>query len=246
MKYVNLLQALQLGEGSIPFEEEKRLCYVAMTRAKSELIMTWRQSVIIFTSDGLKTIERPRSRFLDVLVSKKITTSPKEPVTRSKKTAAIEKARQIKSWSSSAATRNVGTMSATPREKFSGTTSVYANTVKGPSPVKKVEKHSVNNQAPNRPLAPTAARSYSSNDLDRAILPRSRPVPISQPTPKSMDSSWFFPIGSKVRHKHFGDGIVLPPSATVADGTMAVSVAFDRGEQRVFPVDTTDLSPIVI
>jgi hypothetical protein len=211
-----------------------------MTRAKSELIMTWRQSVIIFTSDGLKTIERPRSRFLDVLVSKKTTTSPKEAITRSKETTVIEKARQIKSWSSSAATRKVGTMSATPREKFSGTTNVYANTVKGPSPVKKVEKYSVNNQAPNRPLAPTETRSYS------RILPRSRPVPISQPTPKSMDSSWFFPIGSKVRHKNFGDGIVLPPSATVTDGTMAVSVAFDRGEQRVFPVDTTDLSPIVI
>ena len=52
-------------------EEEKRLCYVAMTRAKTELVMTWRKEVGVFTPNGIKYVTKDRSRFLDVLVSKK-------------------------------------------------------------------------------------------------------------------------------------------------------------------------------
>jgi ATP-dependent exoDNAse (exonuclease V) beta subunit len=70
-------RALQEGEGSISLEEEKRLCYVAMTRAKTRLLMTWRKEVTNFSNwsdDGPKTAKMDRSRFLDALVSKK---SPK-------------------------------------------------------------------------------------------------------------------------------------------------------------------------
>ncbi len=51
-------------------EEEKRLCYVAMTRAKTELFMTWRKEVPIFTKEGIRTVKKTRSRFLEVLVKK--------------------------------------------------------------------------------------------------------------------------------------------------------------------------------
>ena len=67
-------QALKDGDGSVALEEEKRLCYVAMTRAKTRLIMTWRKEVTGFSSwsdDGPRTTDKTRSRFLDVLVSKK-------------------------------------------------------------------------------------------------------------------------------------------------------------------------------
>jgi ATP-dependent exoDNAse (exonuclease V) beta subunit len=70
-------RALQEGEGSVALEEEKRLCYVAMTRAKTRLLMTWRKEVTNFSNwsdDGPKTAKMDRSRFLDALVSKK---SPK-------------------------------------------------------------------------------------------------------------------------------------------------------------------------
>jgi hypothetical protein len=69
--------ALQEGEGSVALEEEKRLCYVAMTRAKTRLLMTWRKEVTNFSNwsdDGPRTSKKDRSRFLDALVSKK---SPK-------------------------------------------------------------------------------------------------------------------------------------------------------------------------
>jgi ATP-dependent exoDNAse (exonuclease V) beta subunit len=67
-------RALQEGEGSIALEEEKRLCYVAMTRAKTQLVLTWRKEVTNFASwsdDGPRTAAKDRSRFLDALVSKK-------------------------------------------------------------------------------------------------------------------------------------------------------------------------------
>ena len=65
------MKALNEEEGSSKLEEEKRLCYVAMTRAKSELLLTWRREVSIFTPEGIRTVERGRSRFLDVLAGKK-------------------------------------------------------------------------------------------------------------------------------------------------------------------------------
>jgi len=50
-------------------EEEKRLLYVAMTRAKTELFLTWRRSVPIFSANTMKSVSRDRSRFLDALVA---------------------------------------------------------------------------------------------------------------------------------------------------------------------------------
>ena len=67
-------QALQEGEGSVQLEEEKRLCYVAMTRAKTRLILTWRKEVTSFSNwsdSGPNTVEKQRSRFLNAIVSQK-------------------------------------------------------------------------------------------------------------------------------------------------------------------------------
>jgi hypothetical protein len=42
-----------------------------MTRAKTKLIMTWRQKVPIFTPQGIRTVDKQRSRFLNDLLAKK-------------------------------------------------------------------------------------------------------------------------------------------------------------------------------
>jgi len=66
--------ALQEGAGSVQLEEEKRLCYVAMTRAKTRLVLTWRKEVTSFSNwsdSGPKTQTKQRSRFLNAIVSKK-------------------------------------------------------------------------------------------------------------------------------------------------------------------------------
>lgn len=62
-------QAVSEGDGSEILEEEIRLCYVAMTRAKTELVMTWRKEVTVLTSKGPARKSGKRSRFLDVLAS---------------------------------------------------------------------------------------------------------------------------------------------------------------------------------
>ena len=64
-------RAIAAGDGSVELDEERRLCYVAMTRAKSFLIMTWRREVTSFFGQGFKVDTASRSRFLDALVSKK-------------------------------------------------------------------------------------------------------------------------------------------------------------------------------
>ncbi len=64
-------RAITEGEGSVELDEERRLCYVAMTRAKTHLIMTWRKEVTTFFGQGFKVSKSERSRFLDALMSKK-------------------------------------------------------------------------------------------------------------------------------------------------------------------------------
>lgn len=63
-------------------DEEKRLCYVAMTRAKTELIMTWRKEVPVFSvaDRSVRTVTKDRSRFLDLLVKNPETGASKTPV----------------------------------------------------------------------------------------------------------------------------------------------------------------------
>ncbi|CAJ1969552.1 unnamed protein product [Cylindrotheca closterium] len=76
--------SIQEGEGSVALEEERRLCYVAMTRAKTRLLMTWRKEVTNFSNwsdDGPKTVKKDRSRFLNALVGRK--GAPKSGSTKS-------------------------------------------------------------------------------------------------------------------------------------------------------------------
>jgi len=70
-------RAIMEGEGSVELDEERRLCYVAMTRAKTHLIMTWRKEVTTFFGQGFKVSKPERSRFLDALVKKKAKKSNK-------------------------------------------------------------------------------------------------------------------------------------------------------------------------
>ena len=63
-------KAISEGKGSVELSEERRLCYVAMTRAKTHLVLTWRREVSYFAGSAFKTKDADRSRFLRILVSK--------------------------------------------------------------------------------------------------------------------------------------------------------------------------------
>ena len=54
---------MSLNDGNV--EEERRLCYVGMTRAKSRLYLTWSELRSMRTSEGFSYMRSERSRFLD-------------------------------------------------------------------------------------------------------------------------------------------------------------------------------------
>ena len=255
-----------------------------MTRAKSELFITWRQSAPAFTSEGINFVDKSRSRFLDPLVSKKpqdsLTRSP-NPTTpkkyenwkekyRSVKPAYEKRASQIKAWGDPIPKKKqLGTSS---EAKFTGTASVYASNTKKVTDRKsttfKSEKLSARVVSPKQPLAPMetrgsvpfAAKEAAPSAQSQRAANRSIHMQATSPTIgstggvsneaqrslPSIDSSWFFPIGSKVRHKIHGEGVVMTPQSTTRNGSMSVLVEFNNGEKQEFPVQTTELSPIVV
>ena len=89
--------SMQKGEDSVAMQEERRLCYVAMTRAKSRLVLTWRQQILSFSNwsaDGPKTFEKQRSRFLDNLLGSKGKQPKAAPSTPQRSDHAIQQGRR--------------------------------------------------------------------------------------------------------------------------------------------------------
>ena len=111
-----LNQAILEGPGSVALEEEKRLCYVAMTRAKTRLLLTWRKEVSNFASwsdDGPRTQKKERSRFLNALVpatSKKLDKNGKSSskIQGNDNTDRLLRHQQQRSFSGAAARKQYG------------------------------------------------------------------------------------------------------------------------------------------
>lgn len=119
--------ALQEGPGSVQLEEEKRLCYVAMTRAKTRLILTWRKEVTSFSNwsdSGPKTQTKDRSRFLTALVSKK-----------SSKKGARSKTKKKATQDGNGAVRNASTYSGANQRYNGGRASLNRSGLNGPGQV---------------------------------------------------------------------------------------------------------------
>jgi DNA helicase-2/ATP-dependent DNA helicase PcrA len=261
-------QALQEGSGSVVLEEERRLCYVAMTRAKTELFMTWRREVNIFTPDGVRTVDKDRSRFLDVLVSSKgkktagsgsKSTNGSGPVTRSPPSfrgttnAYSSQTNRRKPEANSGQDRyrspvsqpqrpperaaNVSPKRPSASARLEGTASVYAK--KSPSPLDQAT--SSESGRPSRSTRQSPAISRPSEER----APPSKRSTKPQPARQTMDSTWFFPIGSEVVHANHGRGIVLPPPQPQDQGALPVLVKFGDGERREFCGRGSDLTPIV-
>ena len=255
----------------LALEEEKRLCYVAMTRAKSELIMTWRKEVIGFGSQGMYEAKRSRSRFLEVLVSSSTPNRKNHRVApaRSYTTKSVYSAPDSEAkWKSG----DQSMMLARPRaaKESSATTNVYMessissfdNTRKDVSTVKHRQSYT-SPQLRETSSVPNAGRmnrnKNSRRGSDRVVTrtatgaEHSR-VPRSQhfkrrakntPAKAAVDATWFYPVGSKVHHKDFGRGIVLEKQQPTGDVDMPVLVKFSSGEQHVCCGRGSDLSPIV-
>jgi DNA helicase-2/ATP-dependent DNA helicase PcrA len=232
-------QAVQEGEGSVALDEERRLCYVAMTRAKNRLFLTWRKEVSFFQGDGLRTTEREPSRFLNVLLSKKgvgpngMSTAPQQrsfsstagearpPTGSSYKLELADMSEKLDAQLQRAKRANEGIKSVGE---------IRAILRQTPPPMGVKQNTSFAKPVVSRPAA-VQKSDGSGRSQTRKSIEETKP-----------DSTWFFPVGSSVVHLEHGPGKILPPPED-RNGEMMVRVKFTDGQQIDLPAMTRDLFP---
>ena len=276
-------QALDEGEGSIELSEERRLCYVAMTRAKTHLVLTWRREVSYFSGTSIKTKDGVRSRFLDILVSKPGDTSnhrESKPKTQVKRSPLSSKKNSLRDFNQSGYVPkkavHVDAKSSTSGKTFRkswDTSSQNKSIREGPKlpastvnrrqlpPMSRMRNHQVQGSRDRSQVNPSlhslrpdnGEREASSHSTPKYIsYPatshvepiRNNPKPLSSVPrtnsaddirddhqPDNMDSTIFFPVGSSVKHRLHGRGVVQSPPNTDAEfmEKMLVRVKFIEG-----------------
>ena len=225
-------RSISEGEGSLELDEERRLCYVAVTRAKTHLVLTWRKQVMTFFGKGVKVLDTDRSRFLNTLVAKKKTPKTRQGL----KGADYNVSRKIQRPSPDTRPRSLQGMSVTQMP------------------------HNVPKEVLSRLHKAELERSNKFQNRGRNIFPREQSakrspqprkrtpfVTSAQAQPPTLDSTMFFPIGSSVTHPVHGLGEVLPISNTVdssTDGGMVVRVAFKCGIEIDLPLLNSGLQHV--
>lgn len=270
-------QAVKAGPSSVTLAEECRLCYVAITRAKTELFLTWRRESAVFDSDaprGFSFVTNERSQFLDSLMNKRSTKNKTEPqqqkreMTTSARSRSTKPQQQRRLTTTARPTRldgyemsndSNGNLDVRSMSRYSRRNPVtlegreQRNTQRGSSSrtvQKKQQPKSLKSMTPlELEQASSSSRSKTRvakqpisgirnrTPTQRQALPRS---PQRQQTQRqaSMDSTWFFPIGSKVIHRQHGRGLVMNPAAV---GSLRVLVKFEDGQQLDFPAQGDEL-----
>jgi len=175
----------------------------------------------------MRTVKRGRSRFLDILAGVPLKTDGKMKQGSSKP-------KKNRVLSSTAKTQEQAPTFAPPwRQQDNKRNSSTASVEVVPRPTRRLEG--------------TTSVYVKKQALD--------PTPVNVGN-SMMDSTWFFPVGSKVVHRRLGKGTVLPPpladtgdrqgrrgSSATASKALLVYVEFDNGEKRRFSATGSDLAP---
>lgn len=222
-------RAITEGEGSIELDEERRLCYVAMTRAKTHLVMTYRREVQTFFGENFKYQHPERSRFLDRLVVKKDQRTTKAKVKSKNGDVRIERNQARKSQgsrrlinTSSDINRPVGTKSYALKAQMD---------LHNPTLAARRDLSKTTRRKQDKERQPLTKRSLAKKTEKQGI-----------PPPTTIDSTLFFPVGCVVRHAIHGQGKVMNPKPVLDDGKMKVTVKFDQsGIELDFPVEASGL-----
>lgn len=254
-------QALDGGERSVELSEERRLCYVAMTRAKTHLVLTWRREVSYFSGATIKTKDGVRSRFLDILVGKQGDTSsqggrkPKAQVNHSKIQTSKNSIRDLnqlgyvqKKGMHGDAKSSTSSQNKSRREFPSFGSKLQSSYVA----VDRCRQINTPSRMRNHQVQVNDDRSQVHRNPDAipirnvpkpdATIPRNdggEPVREYRP-PDFMDSTMFFPVGSSVKHRLHGRGVVQTPPNGDAEFVekMLVRVKFvDENTEWDLPMD---------
>ena len=166
------------------------------------------------------------------------------PGSRSFSTAGPASRRSISSVRTGARSPSPSRM---PKEakKLIGTASVYSRQPQSPFDLAGSGASSM--KSPQEPVRPRPSPAHNSPErkLLRNGMRNSRKQRAAAGKTRSIDSTWFFPVGARVRHMQLGEGVVLPPDAKT-DEEHDVLVRFSSGEQRRFPLLGSDLSPFIL
>ena len=259
-------RSISEGEGSVELEEERRLCYVAMTRAKTHLILSWRREVMTFygqNQGGFKYLNPERSRFLDVLMAsssakrkekEKMSGSPPSMPSR-------EGARRVSGSNEFSSRQRKGKFvrddaSYVARQVASGRS---VKDRRGPTASTDIRNSpqggSWNDWKPVSVRNAEGQRRSTRGSLKKNVAtsrrPKqkrvARPARMKPPSGRSFDesrrgevpkndSTLFFDVGSRVVHNVHGEGKVLPPPETSDGPKLLVRIEFDDGYELDLPV----------
>ena len=232
-------RAINEGDGSMELEEERRLCYVAMTRARTYLFLTWRRQVQTFFGQGFQILEPNRSRFLNALMSSK----KKKKISK----VSIEKRKikrdsiQSREFPQNRMNNNIGKKQEGSRKYkvISSSSSSKIPNDWNPS-IRKSSKVEV-----EKKLTPSISskqqkqtswenwnpKPKAKNNRSSSIT-RINSLSITKTIDKSPESSGktSFPIGCKVKHRIHGTGIVIHSKFI-----SSIRVEFDTGIRVDFP-----------
>jgi DNA helicase II / ATP-dependent DNA helicase PcrA len=248
------MQAVGKGDGSIELDEERRLCYVAMTRAKNRLIMTWRRESSFFQGDVMRNKQMDRSRFMDVMISKgselhpstskaptgfdtsnKFTTVSRIDRNLASRTEARENTPPAQQHNTALSGSNLSKLS----EKFDAHLGQQTKNTDEASSIDAIKSILKQKQLNKVSWSQRKSDAIKRNQMSKKN-PRDNTSKRNQN--QKLDSTWFFPIGSSVKHFKYGQGKVLPPPPD-QDGEMMVKVKFQEGMELILPAMTKDLFP---
>jgi len=232
-------RAINEGEESTELDEEKRLCYVAMTRAKNILTMTWRKEVASFTGDTFMKFQSKRSRFLNILMS---TNKDKKDDSSGKKDSTL---RRNKSERRTASAESGNTqLKPTNRQLHSHT--LFSNTGSDGRGRRKAIKSDFRES--QKDILDQATRRKRSPSLDMRVYRRKdtakgRRSSTQMTGERTPDLSWIYPVGSSILHKRHGPGVVLPFSPPNENGELMIRIKLEGGEEIELPATEPDLLP---
>lgn len=217
----------------------------------------------VFTANGISYVKKSRSRFLDALVS----TKEKDNKTGAKPSGEIRRKKQSAGRTQLSGPPGLAgqrVASPVPRSRSFSTSS---------PPYRPITPSARSNSRPPSSVVtiPQKAKAQAQQQMHQTHSHSSSPQPPGQTSqrhrsprngqvsrhgkttsrrkkvagPRAIDPSWFFPVGSKVKHQQLGEGVVLPSAPSKEDGDHNVLVKFGNGEKRAFCLHGSDISPIV-
>lgn len=223
----------------VELEEERRLMYVAMTRAMNMLILTWRRSVNVWLKEQMISREVDRSRFLDPILKKPQDSGKAVPSLATKDRSSSRSNKESTSFSSSG--------DSYAAKKINGMNPMNSSKRMAHVPIKRpTTKSSEVSSSRGATLQKEPLKQIWHDNSSVKERPKSRldnfKKNIDTMNRKNFDisgdSSLFYPVGSTVIHRIHGEGIVMPNDN---NESLKVSVKFDGGFAFDFPIENNGL-----